>query len=187
MKLPGDCGDKSGKVEKLSESVYGLKQAGRRWAMHLDDVIVRKIGMEQFKADPCVFRLIRDGVVVMIVCVHVDDIILAEEPEACDFQSTSLLEKFQTTGGEHSWYRGCAFERDMKGGVLRASQRAFIESVVSRYGVDAVSDRPAPQSADLGSCKGDFSGEGVLSHEARLSSLSYSQLLFEETAQDVHR
>ena len=46
MKLPGDCGDKSGKVVKLSESVYGLKQAGRRWAMHLDDVIVRKIGME---------------------------------------------------------------------------------------------------------------------------------------------
>ena len=29
----------------------------------------------------------------MIVCVHVDDIILAEESEACDFRSTSLLEK----------------------------------------------------------------------------------------------
>ena len=93
MKLSGDCGDKSGKVVKISEAVYGLKQAGRRWAMHLDGVIVRKIGMEQFKADPCVFRLIRDGVVVMIVCVHVDDIILAGESEACDFQSTSLLEK----------------------------------------------------------------------------------------------
>ena len=35
-------------------------------------------------------------------------------------------------------------------GVLRASQRAFIESIVSRYGVDAVSDLPASQSADLG-------------------------------------
>ena len=42
-----------------------------------------------------------------------------------------------------------AFEHDRKGGVLRASQRAFIESVVSRYGVDAVSDLPASQSADL--------------------------------------
>ena len=31
-----------------------------------------------------------------------------------------------------------AFERGRNEGILRASQRAFIESVVSRYGVDAV-------------------------------------------------
>ena len=124
--------------------------------MHLGDVIVRKVGMEQCKADPCVFRLIRDAVVVMIVCVHVDDIItVAGESEACDFLSTCLLREFQTTGGELSWYLGCAFERDRKGGVLRASQRAFIESVVSRYGVEAVSDLPASQSADLGPRRDD--------------------------------
>ena len=39
----------------------------------------------------------------------------------------------------------------------------------------------------IGSCKGCFSGEGVLSRKAGLSSLSCSQLLFEETEQDVHR
>ena len=94
--------------------------------MHLGDVIVRKIGVEQCKADPCVFRLIRDGVVrVMIICVHVDDITVAGESEACDFLSTCRLEEFQTTGGELSWYLVCALERDRKGGVLRASQRAF--------------------------------------------------------------
>ena len=155
MKLPDGYGDKSGKVVKLNKSVYGLKQAGRRWAMHLDDVIVRKIRMEQCKEDPCVFQLTRDVVVVMIVCVHVDDITVAGESEACDFLSTCLLEEFQTTGGELSWYLGCAFGRDRKGGVLRALQRAFIESVVSRYGVDAVSDLPASQSADLGPRKSD--------------------------------
>ena len=149
LKNPDGCGDKSGKVVKLNKSVYGLKQACRRWAMHLGDVIVRKVGMEQCKADPCVFRLIRDGVVVMIVCIHVDDITVAGESEACDFLSTCLLEEFQTTGGGLSWYLGCAFERDRKGAVLRASQGAFIESVVSRYGVDAVSALPASQSADL--------------------------------------
>ena len=51
MKLPDGCGDKSGKVVKLNKSVYGLKQAGRRWAMHLGDVIARNMGMEQCKAD----------------------------------------------------------------------------------------------------------------------------------------
>ena len=49
----------------------------------------------------------------------------------CDFLSTCLLEEFQTTGGALSWYLGCAFERDRKGGDFCASQRAFIESVVS--------------------------------------------------------
>ena len=102
-------------------------------------------------------RLIRNGVVVMIVCVHVDDATVAGESEACDFLSTCLLEEFQTTRGELSWYLGCAFERERKGDVLRASQRAFIESVVSRYGVDAVSDLPASQSADLGPRRNDES------------------------------
>ena len=171
--LPDGCGDKSGKVVKLNKSVYGLKQAGRGWAMHLGDVIVPKIGMERCKADPCVFRLIRDGVVIMIVCVHVDDITVAGESEACDFLSNCLLEEFQTTGGELSWYLGCAFERDRKGGVLRASQGAFIESVVSRYGVDAVSDFPASQSADLGPRRKD---EPVCDKRVRAAVVSLTWL-----------
>ena len=39
----------------------------------------------------------------------------------------------------------------------------------------------------VGSCKGCFSGEGVLSRIAGLSSLLYSQLLLGKTAQDLHR
>ena len=99
--------------------------------------------------------MFREGIVVMIVCVHVDDITVAGESGACGFLSTCLLEEFQTTGGEFSWYLGCEFERDKKGGVLRASQRAFMESVVSRYGVDAVSDFPTSQPADLGPRRND--------------------------------
>ena len=82
--------------------------------MHISDVIVCKIRMDQCKADPCVFRLIKDGVVFMIVCVHVDGITVAEESKACDFLSTCFLEEFQTTGGGLSWYLGYAFERDRK-------------------------------------------------------------------------
>ena len=95
--------------------------------------------------------------VVMIVCVHVDDITVAGVPEACDFLSKCLLEEFQTTGEELLWYLGCAFERDREKGILRMSQRAFIESVVSRYGVDAESNLPASQSADLGPRRNDES------------------------------
>ena len=39
--------------------------------------------------------------------------------------------------------------------VLRMSQRAFIESVVSRYGVESSYDLAASQSTDLGPRKDD--------------------------------
>ena len=90
----------------------------------------------------------------MVVCVHVEDITVAGESGVCDFLSTFLLEKFQPTGWELSWHLGCAFECHSKEDVLRAAQEAFIESVVSLYGVNAVSDLPASQSADLGPRKG---------------------------------
>ena len=93
MKLPNGCGDKNGKVVKLNKSVYGLKQAGRSWAMHLGDVIVCKLGMGECKADPCVFRLTRDVVIVMIVCTHLDDITVAGKSEVCDFMSTCVFLK----------------------------------------------------------------------------------------------
>ena len=44
----------------------------------------------------------------------------------------------------------CAFERDRKKSVLRVLQRALVASVISRYGVNAESNIPASQSADLG-------------------------------------
>ena len=37
-------------------------------------MLLLKIGVEQSKADPCVFRKVVDGEVTLIVCVHVDDL-----------------------------------------------------------------------------------------------------------------
>ena len=56
--------------------------------MHLGDGIVCKIGMEQCKTDLYVFQLIKADVVVVIVCVNVDDITVAGESETRDFLST---------------------------------------------------------------------------------------------------
>ena len=75
----------------------------------------------------------------MILYVHVHDIIVGGESEVCDALYSSLLQEFQTTQGNSSWHLGCAIGRNKAGGVLRMTQRAFLESVSSRYGVDAVS------------------------------------------------
>jgi len=65
-----------------------------------------------------------------------------------------LFDEFQTTREGLSWYLGCAFERD-KEAFFAHRIRAYIESVASHYGVDAVSNLPASQSADLGPRRND--------------------------------
>ena len=77
MRLPPGCGELSGNVVKLLKCQYGLKQAGREWHLLLVTWLVEKIGTEQCKAEPCVFRKIVKHEVSLMVGVHVDDIIVS--------------------------------------------------------------------------------------------------------------
>ena len=73
-------------------AVYGLRQAGRQWSLRLSRVLLLKIGMEQIKADPCVFRKVMDGEVTLIVCVHVDDQgVTAKDKETFDAFYAQML------------------------------------------------------------------------------------------------
>ena len=52
--------------------------------------------MEQCKTDPCVFRLIREGIVVMTMTVHVDDMAVAGPREELDKLLEVLNDDFTT-------------------------------------------------------------------------------------------
>ena len=78
IKLPGGCGELSGKYVDLEKAVYGgLKQSGLLWNDLLVDKLVSVHGMKQSMTDPCVFRLIREGKLVLILAVHVNDMAVA--------------------------------------------------------------------------------------------------------------
>ena len=95
MKLPGGCGEKLRKTTKLERAIYGLKQSGRQWG-HLCANTLIEDGFEQCKVDPCIFRKIVDGVVVMIVGVCVDDLLVEGSEEDCESLLVSLNKKFLT-------------------------------------------------------------------------------------------
>ena len=82
MKLVGACGDMSGKIVRLNRSLYGLKQSGRQWAGLLVKTVV-EYGMDQGRTDPCVFRMVVNGKVELIMAVHVDDVVNAGSGETC--------------------------------------------------------------------------------------------------------
>jgi len=58
--------------------LYGLRQAGRQWNIHLDGIL-KKIGLQLTNADPCLYMSRQKGK-LLLVLVYVD-ILLASEDE----------------------------------------------------------------------------------------------------------
>ena len=146
MRLPTGCGDMGGEVVLLQRAVYGLRRAGRQWSLRLSRVLLQKIGMEQSKADLCVFRKVVDGEITLIVCVHVDDLaVTAKERETFDtFYAQQLKDEFPVNGMDDlSWYLGCAFERDKMEGVMKITQTTFVDSLVDRFDTQYENQTPA--------------------------------------------
>ena len=121
MRLPAGCGEQSKRTAKLERAIYGLKQSGRQWGHLCADTLIAD-GFEQSKADPCNFRKVVDGVVVMIVGVYVDDLLVGGSEEDCESLLASLNKKFPTNDlGECTWYDGCGIERDVELGTIKLS------------------------------------------------------------------
>ena len=90
-------------------------------------MLVDEHGMEQCRAEPCEYRKILEGVMELILVVHVDDILVSGEKEACDELHHTLNDKFPTKNlGELKWYLGCALERDWQQGSAVIKQPAMI-------------------------------------------------------------
>ena len=151
-RLPAGCEDMSGEVVLLQRGVYGLRQAGRQRSLRLSRVLLQKISMEQSKTDPCVFRQMVDGEVTLIVCVHVDDLVVTgKDKDTFDAFYAQLNEAFSVSDmGDLSWYLGCVFERDRMEGVVKMTQTAFVDSLVDRFDIQYETQTPAFVEFDLG-------------------------------------
>ena len=80
--------------------------------------------MEQCKADPCVFRKIVNGVVVLVLAVHVDDMAVAGPRDEVDKLLVTINEDFTVDLGGLTFFTGCAVIRDTKNGVTKINLRS---------------------------------------------------------------
>ena len=91
------------------------------------------------------------GKIKLIMAVHVDDIVIAGSDETCTDFHAALNTKFPTNNlGELTWYAGCAFKRNWELGTLEITQKAFVESMLNRFGVNLSSDILAIPGVELG-------------------------------------
>ena len=135
MRLPEGCGSLSGKVVKLSKSLYGLRQASRQWYALLKKCLLA-LGFVQCLADSCVFRLVEGGEVAMHLVVHVDDIFAVGKKERCDQFGKDLGRLVPVKSlGELKWYSGCYYERDREAGRLTISQQTYTEELGEKFDV----------------------------------------------------
>ena len=104
---------------KLDRALYGIKQPRCQWSAVLCQVLVDEHDMGQCRADPCVYKKFVEGVVKLIIVVHVDDILVSGEKEECHELHHTLNENFLTENlGELKWYLGGAVERDWQQGSV---------------------------------------------------------------------
>ena len=141
----------SGKVVKLLKCQYGLKLAGREWHLFLVTWLVEKIGMEQCKAEPCVFGKIIKNEMSLMVGVHVDNVIVSGEQNMCDEFFGQLKQRFLVKNQrELKMSTGYAFGRDWDKGILEMNQTSFAKNMVEQYSLSATSNIPGSLGVDLG-------------------------------------
>jgi hypothetical protein len=129
---PGYDSDPRG-VKRLLKSLYGLKQAGRRWYDTLARAL-KNLGFTISVADPGVF-IARVSGQILILAVHVDDCVLTGG-------SSDLISEYKqkvnscyalTNLGPVHWLLGIKVTRDRAAHTLSLSQGAYIDAILLRF------------------------------------------------------
>jgi hypothetical protein len=123
-------------VVKLHKTLYGLKQAGRKWYDSLFHSLA-DIGFNKTEADLAVFY-VHAGNDVVILAIHVDDstmtsssVTLQQEFKAC------INTKFQLTDlGPISWLLGLTITHNRATRTLSLSQHAYINTLLHCFNLE---------------------------------------------------
>ena len=101
--------------------------------------------------DPCVFHLIWEGKVVLILTVHVDDMAVGGTGVEVDKLLVTRDTDFTTNNlRELSFFTGYCIIQDTENGVLKLNQKKFVETLDKRFDVTTTTRYPASPSANLG-------------------------------------
>ncbi|CAL9026013.1 unnamed protein product, partial [Prunus brigantina] len=131
-------------VCKLKKSIYGLKQASRQWYLKFNDIVI-SFGFKENIVDRCIYLKV-SGSKFMFLILYVDDILLASSDLGLLHETKKFLSKnFEMKDmGEASYVIGIEIFRDRSRGIVGLSQKAYIERVLERFGMENCSPSVAP-------------------------------------------
>src|ERR1700678_1302435 len=136
------------RVMRVRKTLYGLKQAGRRWYHKLVE-IMSKLGFSRCGGDQAVFfRRCERTNMLIIVLVHVDDCSIVGKTKALIARFKLEIAKFVaiTDLGELHWILGIEVRRIREERKLLLSQKSYINSILRRYGFDDLKPVSTPMN-----------------------------------------
>ena len=120
-------------VCKLKKSIYGLKQGSQQCYLTFNDIIT-SFGFKENTIDRCIYLKVSGSKFIFLI-LYVDDILLATNDlgllhETKKFLSKNLEMKYM---GEASYVIGIEIFRDRSQGLLRLSQKTYINKVLEKF------------------------------------------------------
>ena len=120
-------------VKRLLKSLYGLKQAGRKWYLVLYRALI-ELGFTVNAVDPGIFYA-RRGDHIIILAIHVDDcMITGSSVKLIAYYKESLNARYPLTDlGEIHWLLGIKITRDREARTISLTQTSYIETILDRF------------------------------------------------------
>lgn len=168
MTLPEGLEGEPNDVCRLNRSLYGLKQASRAWNERFHQ-FVTKLGFRQSENDRCLY-VRGEGDQRIILLLYVDDIlIVCRNLKDIEKVKKRLAQEFEMSDlGPVGNFLGMCIERDEEKRILRISQRAYLESLLCRFGMESCKPAATPMENRLQLKKGE---------EANRTSKPYRELV----------
>ena len=144
MKNPPGYDDEDNTVKHLKKSLYGLKQAGRKWYDTLKRTLA-DLGFSVSSADPGVFHAhVEDHRI--IIAVHVDDCaITSSSGELLQSFKKKINERHSITDlGPIHWLLGIKVTRDQNARTISLSQQSYIDTIIRRFNLQDAKAIPTP-------------------------------------------
>lgn len=139
-------------VYRLQKSLYGLKQAPRQWYLKFDSFMVEQ-GYNMCNSNHCVYFKRLDNESYIILCLYVDDMLVAGSNMDHIRELTQQLAKSFAMKelGEEKQILGMKICRDRQNKTLTLSQVDYIEKVLQRFHMEnaKVVSTPLPSHLKL--------------------------------------
>jgi hypothetical protein len=119
---------KPGVVWKLKKTVYGLYDASRSWYLAVKEEI-RSFGMKSISGDEAFFSISKGGELYGMTILHVDDFLVAGQPEFIKTLSFKLKNRFTFGRTELSKFKLTGLNREQTNSGIYVDQIDYIKSI----------------------------------------------------------
>jgi hypothetical protein len=146
----GKDGISAGSIVRLQKALYGLKQAPRLWYQDIDEFLRLSLNFVQSHADPNVY-VYGKGKARMLLLLYVDDMSMAYSKAmsaaAADIKAKLGIKYKITNLGAARQFLGIEITRN--GTDIALGQRAFIDTILRRFGMEDSNGVSTPMDTDV--------------------------------------